>query len=268
MKCFENTITYLNYWQMLLEFGGVVWQIIDQLINHNNELVALPQTRHIHWASYCAVRGKKMFGCLLFASREVQGYKRVWSSTPRGFLQVKRDGRGHRIWVTFPALHLQTCPLQWHPGPGGGEAGSESRAWLSMCYLIPVQSEHPATADPQVTVTPASIYCHAVLLALEPRGHDVCDLLLKGKIVWVEPCYVLAGHWPKHPLFPCHPLHGYLGSSQPSECGSVLNKLLATLLWSHILRDSVELRNFFWESLQLHPMFSEYSTPDKFFPFF
>lgn len=45
------------------------------------------------------------------------------------------------------------------------------------------QSEHPATADRQVTVTPASIYCHAVLFALQPRGHDVCDLLLKGKIV-------------------------------------------------------------------------------------
>lgn len=56
---------------MLLEFGGVTWQIIDQLINDDNELVELPQTRHIHWASYGAVRGKTVFGCLLFASREV-----------------------------------------------------------------------------------------------------------------------------------------------------------------------------------------------------
>lgn len=58
---------------MLLEFGGVTWQIIDQLINDDNELVELPQTRHIHWASYGAVRGKTVFGCLLFAGREVQG---------------------------------------------------------------------------------------------------------------------------------------------------------------------------------------------------
>lgn len=58
---------------MLLELGGVMRQIIDQLINDDDELVGLPQTRDIHWASYGAVRGKTMFCCLLFASREVQG---------------------------------------------------------------------------------------------------------------------------------------------------------------------------------------------------
>lgn len=92
-----------------------------------------------------------------------------------------------RISVPFPALHLKTYPLQWHPvqGERGGSGG-----WLRVKGLAQheqshpsSQSEHPATADRQVTVTPASIYCHAVLFALEPRGHDVCDLLLKGKIV-------------------------------------------------------------------------------------
>lgn len=57
---------------MLLEFGGVMWQMIDHLINDSNDLVELPQPRHIHWASCGAVRGKIMFGCLLFANR-VQG---------------------------------------------------------------------------------------------------------------------------------------------------------------------------------------------------
>lgn len=44
------------------------------------------------------------------------------------------------------------------------------------------QSEHPATAEPQVTLT-SSIYCHSVVFALGPRGRGVCDLLLKGEIV-------------------------------------------------------------------------------------
>lgn len=63
-------------------------------------------------------------------------------------------------------------------------------------------------------------------------------------------------------------LHGYLGSSQWSDCGCVINKLIATLLWCHVLPGSVELQNFFWKSLHLHPAFSEYSIPDKFFPAF
>lgn len=58
---------------MLLEFGGVMWQMIDHLIDDSNDLVELPQTRHIHWASCGAIRGKTMFGCLLCANRGVQG---------------------------------------------------------------------------------------------------------------------------------------------------------------------------------------------------
>lgn len=46
---------------MLLDFGGVMWQIIDQLVGMNQ----WSQTKHIHWASYSAVRGQTMFGgCL------------------------------------------------------------------------------------------------------------------------------------------------------------------------------------------------------------
>lgn len=46
---------------MLLDFSGVVWQIVDQLMLMNQ----WRQNRHILWASYGAVRGKTMFGgCL------------------------------------------------------------------------------------------------------------------------------------------------------------------------------------------------------------
>lgn len=64
---------------------------------------------------------------------------------------------------------------------------------LAQLVLSPPssQSEHPATADGQVTVTPASIYCQAVLFALRLRGHGVCDLLLKAEILSAQSCCVL-----------------------------------------------------------------------------
>lgn len=147
---------------------------------------------------------------------------------------MKRYGTGHRIWVTFPALHPKTCPVQWHRVGGGWP---RVKAWLSLCYLIPVPRVNILPGLSLGSRWPLPLFIATLVCLL--RGHvgsyGECDLLLKGKILWVEPCCVLAGHRHNLPLFPCHPLRGSLGSSQRSECGSVIAKLTATLLWSHIL---------------------------------
>lgn len=179
----------------------------------------------------------------------------------RGFLQVKRHGTGHRISVTFSWEH----PL--HGTQSEGKAGlgrlAQSQGLGSACAISSQLPEWaschcwwPGHSDPSLYSLPGCFVCSGTMV------YVIC--CSKQRSYQLSPVV----SWSTHPLFPCHPLHGCLGSSQPSDCGSLINKLIATLLWSHILCDCVELINFFWESLHLHPVFSEYSIPDNNFLFF
>lgn len=219
----------------------------------------------MNWWSYhkpdistCGVvRGKPTFGCLLFASREVQGYKRVWSSTLRGLLQVKRNGTGRRISVTFLALHLKTCPVQWHPVWGRGRL-AQSQGLGSACAISSQFSEWTSChcwasghTDP-LYLLPRCCVCFGTMWAWcmwpAAKGKDCLSLALSTfslpSSAWLFGLLTVIRVW------------------------SVISKLTDTLLGSHSLCDTVELPNLFWESLHLHPVFSEYSISDRFFPIF
>lgn len=53
---------------------------------------------------------------------------------------------------------------------GGGRLAQSQGLAQPVLSHPSSQSEHPARAEPRVTLTPASIYCHAGLFAPGPRG--------------------------------------------------------------------------------------------------